>query len=602
VLWIGLAAALAAAATWVYLVRERLKATGIGLSLLRTVALAATAGLIVNATAGRVVTSASPTVALDASLSMQASATPWRQALDTAIALAGTRGRLVRFGDAVAPFDSSPPSAGRSVIGDVLRLATARGGPAVIVTDGELDDFVLQPAELRARAEIVLLPRAPGPGLALTDAAVPTRVLATDSLPITIEIATWGGLEDSTAALEIATNQRQLARRVVVLPRGGARVRRTVTLAPTLLSVGTHPLELTVSASGDPEQRDNTRVRIVTVSTVPAVVLIASPPDWATRFLSRELRDIAPGGVLAFGEVVPGRWIDMETQKAVSAARVQDAARTAGAVVARGQTGGLTSGRAVWRWAGGTTDAVTPSDWYVASDPPASPLLGRLAGITWDSLAPLSGIPTTTAPSGVAVLTARAGRRGPARPFLVAREDSGRRELVTAADGLWRWAFRGGASREAYRAVLAAGVEWLLAARSVRGGSLLDATAVVSRGVPVTFRWAGDSVPPGPVPVELTGPDSTFATALTFDASGAADVHLPVGVYRWRAPSARASGVVAVESYSDEFVPRTVVPARAAQVRVAGSPVGLRDLWWVFVVAMLAFLGEWAWRTRRGLP
>ncbi len=600
-LWIALAAALAVVATWVYVVRERLKATGVGLSLLRTVALAATAGLLVNATARRVMTAGPHTVALDASLSMQASATAWSQALDTAVALAGARGRLVRFGDVVTPFDSSPPTAGRSTVGDVLRLATARGGPAVIVTDGELDDFALQPEELRERAEIVLLPRAPGPGLALTDAAVPARVLAADSLPITIEVTAWGGLGDSTAALVITTGQRQLARRVVALPPGGGRVRRTVTLPPNLLPLGTHPLALTLSAAGDPESRDNTRLRIVTVSTVPAVVLVASPPDWEARFLSRELRDIAPGGVVAFGEVAPGRWIDMGSQKVVPAARVRDAARAAGAVVSRGQTGGVTSGRAVWRWAGGSAGAPTASDWYVASDPPASPLLGRLAGIAWDSLAPLGGVPTTTAPGGLAVLTARVGRRGPARPVLVAREDSGRRELVTLADGLWRWAFRGGASREAYRAVLAAGVEWLLTTRSGRGASLM-AAAVVPRDVPVTFRWIGDSAPPEPVPVELTGPDSTFTTALAFDASGQAALRLPVGVYRWRAPHARASGVVAVERYSDEFVPRAVVPARAAEVRVAGSPVGLRDMWWVFLVAMLAFLGEWAWRTRRGLP
>jgi hypothetical protein len=104
------------------------------------------------------------------------------------------------------------------------------------------------------------------------------------------------------------------------------------------------------------------------------------------------------------------------------------------------------------------------------------------------------------------------------------------------------------------------------------------------------------------VPLQVTGTDSTFTTQLAFGASGSAALTLPVGVYRWRVPRARASGVVAVESYSDEFVPRTRVPARSAAVAVAGTPVGWRELWWVFLVAMLAFLAEWAWRIRRGLP
>ena len=34
--------------------------------------------------------------------------------------------------------------------------------------------------------------------------------------------------------------------------------------------------------------------------------------------------------------------------------------------------------------------------------------------------------------------------------------------------------------------------------------------------------------------------------------------------------------------------------------RLAG--VALRDRWWLFVAAIAAFAGEWAWRRRQGLP
>src|SRR5207237_1173204 len=62
-------------------------------------------------------------------------------------------------------------------------------------------------------------------------------------------------------------------------------------------------------------------------------------------------------------------------------------------------------------------------------------------------------------------------------------------------------------------------------------------------------------------------------------------------------------GLVAVDTYSDEWRPAPVVvaPQPGATVgRLAG--VALRDRWWLFVAAIAAFAGEWAWRRRQGLP
>src|SRR5439155_385699 len=104
-------------------------------------------------------------------------------------------------------------------------------------------------------------------------------------------------------------------------------------------------------------------------------------------------------------------------------------------------------------------------DWYV-QPPGPSPLADVLAGIAWDSLAPAAAVSDLALPSdsaAVVVLTARLARRGNPRPVIVLSErdgaggtGGGARRATVAAAGLFRWAFRGGASAEAYRAVVAA--------------------------------------------------------------------------------------------------------------------------------------------------
>jgi len=78
---------------------------------------------------------------------------------------------------------------------------------------------------------------------------------------------------------------------------------------------------------------------------------------------------------------------------------------------------------------------------------------------------------------------------------------------------------------------------------------------------------------------------------------------LAPGIYRWRVRSPTpAEGVVAVERFSAEFVPRPRIAPASAAPGVRQARVGLRDLWWGFGIALVALLAEWAWRVRRGLP
>src|SRR2546425_12358234 len=91
-------------------------------------------------------------------------------------------------------------------------------------------------------------------------------------------------------------------------------------------------------------------------------------------------------------------------------------------------------------------------DWYVQLPGP-SRLAGALGGIAWDSLAPAAAVSDLALPldsTAVVVLTARQARRGAPRPVLVLSERTEKggsaRQATVAAAGLFRWAFRGGAS------------------------------------------------------------------------------------------------------------------------------------------------------------
>jgi hypothetical protein len=297
----------------------------------------------------------------------------------------------------------------------------------------------------------------------------------------------------------------------------------------------------------------------------------------------------------------------MGTGRTVPAARVAEAARGTGLLIRMGGTGGNGGMggrvRAQWLWPGG--DALA-GDWYPATPVPASPVAGRLSVVEWDSVPPLSAMLSMAPPPDAWVaLSARLGRRGAERPLLLGQDSAGRRTLTTAGQGVWRWALRGGASREAYRALLAAGIDWLLASGRSAGSARLTASEVVPRGVPVVFRWPGDSVPAAPVRLTVTADergDSVRTFEVSFDGRGETRMPLPPGVYRWRAADPDAGGTVVVEDYSDEFVARPVAVPAGVAWQGARRRVGTRDTWWVFALALGALVVEWAWRIRKGLP
>ncbi len=580
---------------------------------LRVIAVLALILLLWNPASSRLLPAGDqPIVLLDASLSMTGA--PWRAALDSARGFARRRGGggavVWRFGTGVTAFDTAAPTAGASHLGPALEAAAGRAGEVVVVTDGNVDDLASIPADLLRRPRVIVQSRAPFFDAYVASVEGARHVTRTDTIRLRVSYGTAGkregGRVTGKATLVVSVGDRRLTSQAVTLPDSGI-LETSITIPASRFPLpGWQVLEVYLEGVGDAEPRDDKRQFVVDVSLEPAAVIFASPPDWEARFLARTLNDVARVPVKVFVETETGRWRDGATLAPVATSDLTHAAAGARLVVAMGDpersrafTAGPGNPLLVWPTNG------QAGDWYVER-PLSSPFTAALAGVLWDSLPPATAVavqardsnPTTTV-----ALAARLARRGPARPILRLEERNGQRVATVTAAGLWRWAFRGGAAEEGYRSVVAALVDWLLGEQGAgRRERAVPEALEVPNGLPIVWRWTS---PDGPraLAVTLRSGDTTRTDTLRFDVAGRADLLLPPGVYRYALSGGPEHGVIAVETYSDEWPPRA--PALSSQpgeatARVAS--VGMRDRWWLFVIATLALATEWALRRRQGLP
>src|SRR5207245_3962882 len=103
--------------------------------------------------------------------------------------------------------------------------------------------------------------------------------------------------------------------------------------------------------------------------------------------------------------------------------------------------------------------------------------------------------------AAVPMLAARLARRGASHPIVMLSEHAGTRRVTVAAAGLWRWAFRGGASEQAYRSLIASLADFLLGERGAGSGErVVPMTYETPNGLPLVWRWVGGGAPPPPPP------------------------------------------------------------------------------------------------------
>jgi hypothetical protein len=581
-----------------YLSLERLGRRAWVPLLCRAVAWASLGLLLINLSCPVRAAPQRPLVLLDASLSLDAVGARWKAARDSA---AGW-GEVRTFGDERLTIDSVP-TRGRSLLAPALVAASALDRPVIVVSDGEIEDWREIPPDILSRTSVRLFARDFQRDLAITRVTGPSRVTAGDSIPLEVLVQPYGAPVPDTVVVQVSAGTTRVARRRLRLTgQSGGRAR--ITIPTRTLSPGDHVLRVSLAGAGDAETRTDSRLHIVTIAPTPGAVLLAGPPDWDSRFLYRTLRDVSQLPVRGFARLETSRWRSLSDLRPVSTEQVRRAVRQADLLILKGGVGAMGQGaraRGVWTWPSGEGgEGRMAGDWYLAAAE-TSPLAGAFLGQPVDSFPPAVQLISITPPAGAWVaLTAQLGRRGSPRPAVFGYQSDRVRHVVVAADGLWRWAFRGGSSEQSYRSWAAATASWLLGGRDTAQGLARPLQPVVPNGRPVTFEWSG-SGPPAPVGVVWSGNNQQRTDTLHFDGSGRATAWLGPGEYRYQLIGG-GRGTVAVEEYSDELLPGPVtVTAREARMRAPRGRSSARDWLWLFGLCIIALSGEWFARRRLGL-
>jgi hypothetical protein len=349
----------------------------------------------------------------------------------------------------------------------------------------------------------------------------------------------------------------------------------------------------------------------VSVAATPGVVLLAAPGDWDSRALYRTLTAVADLPVRGYVRIEGERWRSMSDLSAVGTDAVRRAARGADLLILKGASQSFAAGsraRGLLVWPSGEGgETLIAGDWYLTPTP-SSPVAGAFLGLPTDSFPPATRLtPIVPGPGSWTALEAQESRRGAQRPAVAGIDEGRVRRVTVATDGLWRWAFRGGSSEQAYRAWVAATTSWLLGGADSARGTARPVRAVVQNGRPVAFEWAAPGAPRDVAVVWTAAAPSARAEPFTrtdtlrFDGSGRALAWLDPGEYRYRL-SEGGAGTVAVEDYSEELLPRAATLAtREARVPRPTSRSAARDWAWLFGIAVAALAAEWLLRRRMGL-
>jgi hypothetical protein len=180
--------------------------------------------------------------------------------------------------------------------------------------------------------------------------------------------------------------------------------------------------------------------------------------------------------------------------------------------------------------------------------------------------------------------------------------------------GYWRWAFRGGESRDLYTRFWGALAGWIVHEQAqVAGAGVRPVSRVVPRGQ--APRWIAPGLNVDSLHVQITLANGTMQTLTVAPQRGdtALTTVLPPGHYQYQARAfagdvvVSGSGPITVESYSVEFMRgaadlRELRSAPAALIennRSGGRPLHAAP--WPYVLLVLLLCTEWVLRRRWGL-
>jgi len=537
-----------------------------------------------------------PIAALDVSASWTrgGDSALWRRAVASARSASS---ELVLWGDS-ARGGVVPPSP-RDVATRALPLAEralAVGRPLVLVTDGELDD-PSSLASLPAGSRVEVIAHVPGIDAAVIALDAPRAVVAGDTMEVRVTVRA-GELAVARATLSLAAGSDVIA--TAPIDSLAAGVERTLTLRGRIDgAVRSVALAAVITAPGDVERRNDTLATAVQVAPAAGAVLASTSPDFDARFLIPVLRGAVALPTRAYYRVAAGMWRQDGTLAAVSEQTVRAALAEAPLAILHGDTALFGAPRTVTK---GSLLLYTPSsdtigEWYPVAAP-ASPIASVLSGVPWDSLAPFS-VSAGVRGDWTGLLAAPA--RSTDRRVAIAGSESGRRTVIVGASGLWRWAFRGGVSRDAYATLWGGIFDWLTAERPDPRAAL-PADGVVRAGDRIRWRRGTGSDTLVRVELHRRGESRVDTLALHFGSPGALAESAPLdaGVYETRVSGGTSLLIV---NAARELLPRRANVRTGAVGGAApfGDQPRLRDFHWMYLLLLGALCAEWLLRRHLGL-
>ena len=504
---------------------------------------------------------------------------------------------LVLWGDSAR--SGAPPASPTDVASRALPLAEralAVGRPLVLVTDGELDDPAAL-TSLPAGSRVEVLARTPAIDAAIVSLDAPRAVVAGDTLEARVTVRA-GERGATHATLSLLAGSDVLATQPI--DSLGAGIERTFVMHGRIQGAARSvALAAVVSATGDVEHRNDTLGIAVQVAPAAGAVLASTSPDFDARFLIPVLRGAVALPTRAYYRVAPGMWRQDGTLAPVTESAVRAALAEAPLAILHGDTALFGAPRAVTK---GSLLLYAPSadtlgEWYPVATPP-SPISAVLSGVPWDSLAPLS-VSAGVHGEWTALLVAPA--RSTDRRIAIAGSATGRRTVVVGASGLWRWAFRGGVSADAYATLWGGILDWLTAERPDPRAAL-PADAVVRAGDLIRWRRGTGSDTLVRVELQRRGGARIDTLQLRFGTAGALAESAPLeaGLYEARA---KGGSSLLVVNASRELLPRRANVRSGAVGGAApfGDQPRLRDYHWIYLLLLAALCAEWLLRRHMGL-
>jgi hypothetical protein len=567
----------------------------IALGTLRAAALTLVVALLLDAPLGRA-RPAPPTVFVDASLSMtRENAALAGAAWDSATSVDADS--IWFFGDTIRPAArETAPSDRTTRVRPVVERTMASGRPAVLITDGEVEDSSALDA-LVSGSRIVVLSREPGMDAAVVAMEAPRAAVAGDSLDIRLTIGA-GARGAAAGSLALELEGRALGRWPMQAMSPWSERQVEVRARADGITDGAGILRAVLTTPGDAEPRNDTLAATLELSRAASAVVVSTSPDQDVRFAIAVLRGALALPTRGFLRVAPGMWRHEGSLTPATEAEVRAALRDAPIAILHGDTLIFGPPRSVTL---GPLALMIPAEedgeWYPVATP-VSPLSAALSAIPLESLPPVAA--GASGAGDWIALEARRGREAQRRPLVVG-SDAPRRVVLVTGSGFWRWRFRGGASADAFAALWGGIFDWLAAERADRRGAVPEATLVRSGQ---SIRWRRGSTADSLVHVLIqprpSGRQDTLVLRFGPGTSVQETTPLPSGVYDVIVPGGRA--LLAVNA-SAELLPR--------RPRLQSGSVGTRrhvdearrarnkSLLYILVVALLC--AEWMTRRRIGL-